>query len=351
MKQLLFFSLILELFISLGCSPFASDGTVEIMSWNVQNLFDGSSNGGEYPEFNPANGTWNGSLFHDRLEHLSEIIIDSCGIRGPDILILEEVENQNCIEELNKFYLSAAGYRNRYVSNNESGIQTAILTRCRVKSVKSHRINEYPIPSRPTYRDILEVEIELPLSTILIFINHWKSKRGGALETEALRIQSARFLMDIIKERRADPENQDKGIIICGDLNENYDQFSRWNGEHPTALMPYDSMPNIGEGRIAGVPLFFSKEDKGESIYGYPLFYSPWGDTNRGEGSYFYKEWETIDHFLLDSIFLNGTPPLFLSFSLIKSDKNVSSKGTPLKWITRFKSGYSDHFPILLRIR
>ena len=339
------------LFQLIGCSPFSINKPVEILSWNVQNLFDGSVNGGEYPEFNPATGNWSESLFHDRLENLSYMIKESCGFRGPDVLILQEIENKNCIEQLNKYYLASCGYRNRYVSNNESGIQVAVLTRCNIIRVKSHRINKFPLPRYPLYRDILEVEIKLPKSTIIIFVNHWKSKSGGAIETEPRRIKSANFLMNIIKERRLNPDNQDKGIIICGDLNENHDEFELYDGKVQCALMPFEIIDLKNSVEICPVPISYTSQNVHNFINGYPVFYSPWEDDKSEKGSYFYDDsWETIDHFLLDSEFFNNRSPIFSSFELIDDECFLSRAGLPQKWISRFKSGYSDHLPILLRL-
>lgn len=377
------------LFIQIGgCSPFEAGSSIEIISWNVQNLFDGIDNGKEYPEFDPGQGKWNDSLFHDRLEKISEIIIASSPPRGPDILILEEIENGNCIDQLNQFYLPLCGYRYHFTSNNPTSIQTAILSRCPIQILRSHRISCIPDSDTLYFRDIMEAEIELPESKLLVFINHWKSRRGGVSESEHLRIQSSTALNQIIQKRQSTSEYENHGIIICGDLNESHDQFSQWEEKTLCALMPWKSFaenelkPKSPLEMLLGTvfysetygetpnPLLIFTDKEELNLIGDDaiVFYSPWEEWLKTEseningnetvsektGSYFFnKEWDTIDHFLISKNMLTskrGQTPCYRKFEVIKLPQLLTKGGIPKKWITRYKSGYSDHLPIKLLI-
>ena len=350
-----------------GCTPFDAKRVTHLLSWNVQNLFDGVENGGEYPEFSPASGNWNETLFHDRLEKISSIILESVPPFGPDILVLYEIENKNCIEQLHKNYLFKCGYKNRFVTQNPTGVQLAVLTRCKVNSVISHRVCNSNPNNIVLLREILELEIKCPSTTITLFANHWKSKRGGEEESELLRIQSATLLTNRIKTIKTEKEKQLKKmpIIICGDLNEPIDQFEKWDKKRLCAIMPYDENRNHQDNieKLLGFkeaqqqmatrpqPLLFLKEPSQFETYDdheQELFYSLWFSLQKFEGSYCYKNvWETIDHIFISKEFFSNRGVSLSSFEVIKNQKLLNSRGEPNRWITYTRGGYSDHLPLL----
>ena len=83
---------------------------VTIMSYNVQNLFDGVSDGTEYAAFDPARGRWDEPQFRRRCKRVAEVIRRAAP-RGPDIVCLQEVENGAVVETLRSRYLADFGYR------------------------------------------------------------------------------------------------------------------------------------------------------------------------------------------------------------------------------------------------
>ncbi|MFW6293761.1 MAG: hypothetical protein ACOC7V_15760, partial [Spirochaetota bacterium] len=62
-----------------------------IIAYNVQNLFDGTDHGGEYPEFRASAG-WDRGDYYERLERLGEAIRRTSR-RLPDVVVLSEVES------------------------------------------------------------------------------------------------------------------------------------------------------------------------------------------------------------------------------------------------------------------
>lgn len=358
-----------------GCNP-ASRGTgVSILSWNVQNLFDGVENGGEYPEFKPSTGAWNEALFHDRLELLSDAVLTLCPDRGPDILVLIEVENQNVTETMNRHYLRRCGYRYRYTSQNSEGIQTALLSRFKISDLRSHRLSLQPKEKHPALRDILSARVETPKGDFLVYINHWKSRLGGTEATEKYRLAAASLLNRLFAQRGELP------AVACGDFNCNLNEFERHRGRLLTAMVP-ETLPlsALPPNRELGCPLqplriaasfppaartaaaegTAAAAAAGEAAAGGgarapagaesapPLLFSPWL-LFPGKGSYFYKEqWETLDHFLLTEDFFDGLFPDFNRFEVINAPFLLTRSGSPKKWITRSRSGYSDHLPLLI---
>lgn len=383
LTALLFFSLFI------GCKSVLTGDKIYLMSWNVQNLFDGVHNGGEYKEFDPAYNKWNESLFHDRLKNISEIILKTNPPFGPDIVVLMEVENANCLEQLNRFYLPQCGYAAPLVSKNPQGVQTALLTRLPILSINSYRLTTTPPMQSTRLRDIMEVELKTPKGNCIIFINHWKSRLGGEDKTEFYRLQSATVLSHRLKELNDSFFHQKEAskkqkrvppIIICGDFNESFDQFAKNGGKKITALLPFDEKLSFEENRkklnelkgysdfynqmgIEPQPLFFAKppfqETEASSVFPQTdltqppsmLLYNLWEWEDEAQGSYFFRgKWETLDHFFVNEAFWQEGGLKLHSFEVIKEEKLLTKAGYPKKWITSLRQGYSDHLPLLLQL-
>ncbi|MCK5674323.1 MAG: endonuclease/exonuclease/phosphatase family protein, partial [Spirochaetales bacterium] len=151
------------------------------MSYNTQNIFDDTDNGTEYPEFDPSGGEWGTSEYNTRLFNLSEIIRRSVD-RGPDLIALQEIENERVAEDLVEGYLKGLGYNYIIVTDTEdSAIQLGFISRLELNNIKVHHIlSNGKLLGRP----ILEVSVTVKENTVYVFNNHWKSKLGGAEETE-----------------------------------------------------------------------------------------------------------------------------------------------------------------------
>ncbi len=151
-----------------GCA----DGKYEfsVMSYNVENLFDTVDDGGimiEDESYLPLSekklrgehhvklcedrndlredGTrgyyyyeclyldWSEDLLRKKMQQIADVVLSyrSKNGKGPDVLLLQEVENINVLERLNNEYLSEAGYETVILkaSKDERGITQAILSR------------------------------------------------------------------------------------------------------------------------------------------------------------------------------------------------------------------------------
>lgn len=84
---------------------------------------------------------WNESLLNSKMKNLSEQIFQAPGGKGPDVLILSEVENRRVVEEFNKKHLAKAGYSVTHMdSKDERGIDQAILSRFPLIKYEYHYI-------------------------------------------------------------------------------------------------------------------------------------------------------------------------------------------------------------------
>jgi endonuclease/exonuclease/phosphatase family metal-dependent hydrolase len=309
-----------------GCGPPPEgDGRTVILSYNVQNIFDAELDGSEYEEF--VRG-WSEKLFHLRLEGLSEVIRRTSP--PPDVVLLQEVEDEDVLEELVSVYLPEYGYSQRLLGGPpESATQVGLLTHLPVVEVRRHAP---PEGERPL-RNVLEVRLDLGGEELVIFGNHWKSRSGGGDEGRALRRETARMvrlrLDTLLSEDPLLP------IVLAGDFN-----------SEPLPASEDRQAPLLLESKAPGaIPITGSLGRCGDRF-----FFSPW-ELVPGEGSYHYRErWERIDAFYLSTALCGEPGPRFESFGVHPWEELRREDGTPMRWITDLESGYSDHLPILLII-
>ncbi|MFP4179047.1 MAG: endonuclease/exonuclease/phosphatase family protein [Spirochaetaceae bacterium] len=343
-----------------GCTlPLLEGGSTEsvtILSYNVENLFDDVTNGSEYYQYDPSRGEWTTELFHRKLAAISEVILSSPR-GGADVLALQEVENINAAETLRDHYLKGGGYRHMQITETpDSAIQLLCMSRYPIVSARSHRTSIYDIPLT---RAVLEVTLDIDGVPCTLLLNHWKSKYGGAEETEPSRMASAA----LIRRRTAEiaAKFPERDIVVAGDLNVRADEYEFIDREYPTALMPLSEAPAFpGEqpyedaSSLKGEPLFLTGSPKkvGEGAEGSAVFYSPWlGEETDPPGSYVYGgEWEQIDHYLLGENLFDGRGLDYDGFSVEAPDFILGKDGYPYSFYRAGGTGYSDHLPILLKL-
>lgn len=327
-----------------GCSlgPFGLRGRrVTLLAYNTENLFDDVANGMEYREFDPSGGEWSTELFHIKMQHIAEVL--RTAVRGgADIVVLEEVENENALATLNDTYLKGLGYSAYTGESGRTSVTLGLLSRLPLSYLRAHHIDSADAgPSR----DIIEVRIDCDGEPLVLFLNHWKSKLGGAEETETERRASAGLLVRRIRALRE--EEPEDAIVIAGDLNENWDEYVRVSKGYQTALFP-EEIPTPPEPQRS---LFVADTPAGAAVTPERvILYSPWA-VLKGTGSYYYGGgWETIDHTLLGQHLFDGAGLEYEAFSVVRPDFLLTSQGIPLGWSSERAEGYSDHLPILLTL-
>jgi endonuclease/exonuclease/phosphatase family metal-dependent hydrolase len=313
---------------------------VTILSYNVENLFDDSSNGNEYFEYDPSGETWNTTLYQTKSMHIAEAIKTSVQ-GGPDILALQEIENENTLLELRDTYLKNMRYLyHALVPAPDAAVNTAVLSRYPITSIKAHAIH---LDGSDRLRNILEVHITIDDATLFLFNNHWKSKSGGAEETEPLRLEAAW----VVKQRVAAilEEDPDADIVLAGDFNENIDEYTRIAGAYQTAFIPENGRYPDEFTRKSIV--YTADRDHGSNDTGTTKLYSCWTDAE-AEGSYYYRgRWETIDNIILSPGLFDEKGLQFEEFEVVDHSFLLNEKGLPKRWNSTIKKGYSDHLPLI----
>lgn len=314
---------------------------LSILSYNVQNLFDDVSNGTEYREFDPSTGAWGTEVFHIKMQHIAEVL-RSVRPGGADVVVLVEVENENALAALNDTYLKGLGYSVFAGESGRTAVTVGLLSRLPVREVRAHHLDS---PRADQMRDILEAHLDYGSESVVLFANHWKSKLGGAQETESDRILAASFLTRRILALKE--EEPAACVVLAGDLNECWNEYDQVDRAYRTALLPAE-MHAAGPVRS----LFVSGEgERAEISAERVVLYSPWGGAEPGAGSYYYHGgWETIDNLLLGPGFFDGVKLEYGGFAVVRPGFLLSDAGYPLSWNTERESGYSDHLPILLTL-
>jgi endonuclease/exonuclease/phosphatase family metal-dependent hydrolase len=318
-------------------------GTLTLMTWNVQNLFDGLDNGFEYDEFLNSAG-WSTEKYKGRVSTISAAV---GSVKPPlDIIMLQEIESLVILQDIAEAV--SGGYEHSHFAKNPSAaLGVGILSRFPLVEPKTHSIT---IDSETTPRPVLETRIQAE-KEFIVFVCHWKSKLGGDDNTESTRKASARVILRRIRELWE--EEPDLGIIVAGDLNENHNEFYRRNAKVVCALLPDDPYCAELTGNTQKDFIVLGKNKPPEPVNFSQetiVLFSAWmRDVEKG--SYYYKnDWETIDHFLVSRQFFNNTGWRFEKAVPADFSPFANAHGVPVPYNMRTGAGLSDHLPLLLTL-
>jgi endonuclease/exonuclease/phosphatase family metal-dependent hydrolase len=330
--------------LGLWCAGAAS--ALTIMSYNVENLFDDVHDGTEYREFDPGRGNWNSESFHLRVQALSEVVRRAVP-GGPDILLVQEVENGNALQVLVDTGMRGMGYAwHTLVPKKGLSANVGVASRIPIARVRTHAVGPW---KGGTVRDILEVQLEISGHTLYLFDNHWKSKTEGGRVTEQSRREAASVLARRIREIQSLEPSAD--IVAAGDLNESVDEYIRVGRRYLTALMP-EGESATGTSGSDGIVVSAAPPPLSNSP-GRCILFDPWfelGAENRGSSAW-QGDWLTVDHMLLSAGLFDreGFSYRRGSFTSLRMPFLLDARGLPRRW-SRNSGGYSDHLPILLTL-
>lgn len=204
--------------------------TITVATFNLENHFDQIDDTGDDAEPKPS-----AEELSRKVSKLSYALSDTLGC--PTLVGVQEVENAALLHELADATAAACGFTytvTHLESADVRGIDVALLSdpaRVRVDGVRlaqtctlletgiSDRTadcptNEDPLFSRPPLVAELVVD-ERPLTVI---VNHFKSKRGGAAETEPRRIAQAQHVGGLVTTHTG--ANPDAWVLVLGDFND-----------------------------------------------------------------------------------------------------------------------------------
>nr|HMN68889.1 hypothetical protein [Bdellovibrionales bacterium] len=208
--------------------------TVTVLTFNVENLFDleddpdkndeaflppnlkanagfenrcRAQNSGRYM-YECLEKTWTRNLLDRKMKRLTDVLAQVGDGRGPDILILQEIENEKVLREWRDKHLAKMNYQTLVLLEgpDERGIDTAILSRFpQIDTAKLHFIDfkkdeavvKVAADSGREIRDsrsILEARLRLPNDQRLaVFAVHFPSQGANT----AFRKYAMQTLLDV----------------------------------------------------------------------------------------------------------------------------------------------------------
>ena len=298
----------------------------KVASYNVENFFDLHNDTTEYREFIPHTKTWNANSFRNKLKNVSKTLKDL----DADILALQEVESQKVIDALitkNPQYKYYAFYKNK-----NSAIGLALLSKYKIISYSNIKINN----NEKYSRDILKVHILIDNKPLIIYVNHWRSKRAP----ESKRIEYALTLKKDIDKEEA------KDYIIIGDLNSNYNEYKSFKYEKKLN----DSFGITGINQILNTTIQENYVHKNNIFkYNENVHYNTWLELGKKErySVKFKNINNTPDNILLSANLFDSDNISYIdkSFNVFRP-KYLFKKNQIYRWNKSKKNGYSDHLPI-----
>ncbi|MBE9547689.1 MAG: helix-hairpin-helix domain-containing protein [Proteobacteria bacterium] len=327
------------LFVSLLCVTSIEAKTFKVVNYNVENLFDLTRDGTEYTEYIPNTGYgWTKNIADIKYTNIARVIKDV----GADVVVLEEVESRkaliflrNRLRDLNMDYPYL-----EIADSKATPVKCAVLSRFSIVGKEEIRVDNEEA------RNILKITLDIDENRFILFINHWKSKRGP----ESIRMAYAKRLKKEIDKLK---ENTD--FILIGDFNSNYNEhktfrnYSRLNDTNGITGINH-VLKTIKDSGMVNEEIL--TKQAASSRYLYNLWLEI-GKNNRW--SYiFYGEKESPDNILVSRGLYDNRGISYIDNSFNRLTSHYLFKGNTIyRWQRaengmgrHLGTGYSDHLPI-----
>lgn len=323
-----------------------------IAFWNVENLFSPKNDPGRSDKLQRAikselNG-WTRAVLNKKLKQLAKIIKQMNAGNGPDILGVCEVENRKVLDEL-VGELSGLAARSYDVvhedANDGRGIDVAFIYDKNAFDVNPNEIFSHFILRRNATRDIMQATFTTKAkgNKLILLGNHWPSRMGGEFASEPYRTMAGETLA-YFHQRIIEIRSKDQAVLAMGDFND--EPLNR-------SLVEYALAERVDR-RV--------KSTRARKPYFLNLM---WDLMGQGNGTHYYDGVPgVLDQFLVNRPLLLRTSKLEVrrdSVEIIKfpemtgqSGKNKGAPrrfGRPSRASSFDDTGFSDHFPIGVKIR
>lgn len=327
------------------------DTTVSLLFWNVENLFDLTLDGTEYPEYRPGQHGWDQFTYETKLNNIAAVLAEAnAGIVG-----LCEVENERVLFALAEHVRQrGVDYPFHAVGNapNPTTNMPCLLSRypiIRTNGLGTVRVDNY------WSRNILESDIALGPDTLKVFVCHWPSKRHA----ESHRLAAARVLAKRLRELPAGCD-----YLIAGDLNADYNEcetFLTGGFDDTRGVTGVNHTLGTVQSQPRGFVDFVYEPELAvaDSLRHYDLWLEL--DESRRGSHCFRGQWGTPDHVLLPRSLYDqaGMSYVDSSFQVFTMDDSLLWRGEPRRWLVTYRKGgkhhagkgYSDHLPLTARFR
>lgn len=300
-------------------------GFLTFVELNCENLFDyRHDEGKDDTEYLPeATRHWTKKRYWRKLNNIAQSLL-SCSEDGiPDLIALCEVENDSVLNDLTKrSLLRNAGYEYLMTSSPDlRGIDVALLySPFTFSPISSYPLRVTPVENMRPTRDILYTCGQtVSGDTLHVFVVHMPSRFGGERYSCPFRQAAADRLclsVDSIQAVTSEPK-----ILIAGDFND---------GDDSLILQQIEQHGIRNLTKEASAP---------KDIH----------------GTYRYKgQWESIDHILGSPYIYNKVETAFIHaphFLLEVEPLYGGLKPRRTYNGMRYQPGYSDHLPLVVKIK
>lgn len=306
-----------------------------IVFYNVENLFDTiDAKGVNDEDFTPeGRNKWDSKRYNKKLENISWVLANINTKQLPSLVGLSEIENKQVIIDLIKVEnLKGNNYKIIHEdSPDERGIDVCLIYNPDFFKYTSHKSIPVTIPDEPDFkgRDILYAKGEIKGEVFHVFVNHWKSRRGGQKATEYKRIQAAKILRKYVDDIFSEDKNAN--IVIVGDFND--EPTSKTIQE---TLFATNNIKNPKPYELFNLMYEFDLKKMGTNTYNH--------------------EWFMLDNMIVSQNLVSGKGKFYVnpdSGKIFNNPKIVyyNSKAgfsTPDKTYggKQYFGGYSDHLPV-----
>lgn len=305
-----------------------------IMFYNVENLF--SPDPKPKHKLDPTISgfrNWDERKYQNKLHKIAHVfrLIEEQEAVLPMIVGLAEVYGEQNLKDLVKLEPFNENFGIvHYDSLDERGVDTALLyDKRKLQVIDSEAISfvfEHDVYSRENFdttRDVLFCKLKFKEEILNVFVLHLPSKREKDVNKP-----KRDFIISSVKQRILKLyEGSDEAVIVCGDFNEN-----------PTA-------ENLSM-------LLYNAEDQ--------ILVNPFMELYNSKiySTFHYREGLLFDQILLSKRFYREVFSLRYEEAMVFNSEKISSwnkkyRRRPFRTYagTRYLGGYSDHYPVLVRLR
>lgn len=251
---------------------------------------------------------WDEETKDRKLQNIVKEII-SYNETGPDILALQEIENNNILAELFNLLLPYGYIDSKLIEGRDyRGIDTALVTKFKISDSKLHYIKFSGDFEGKDTRPILEASLNINGKTLKVYNVHFPS----GFHDVSMRIDSLNTLSQLLK-------NHTYPSIALGDFNVNSKEDNRLN--------IYRSQNDWDVAHLIGC--------------------------NGCKGSYYYNYGKSWD--FLDTIFMSRNRGISFipgSIDIVRTNRNsYSDSGKPKNFNPIKGFGVSDHLPMVAKFK
>jgi exonuclease III len=265
---------------------------------------------------------WNEKVLNSKMKNIGELIRYVDEGKGPDHLLLAEVENIRVLKLLVRKELRGLGYKTvSLIEGPDSrGIDTAFISKYPIVGKPYLHVIPYQdenpeaLKKAQKSRGILEVTVKAPNNKNLTFLSvHFPSQSNPT----AWRKQAVSFATELVKKY----QSEGRAVILGGDMN-------------------IIASEEISQGYL-------------KNILSQQVDISHFVGCKTCKGSHNYKgDWSFLDVLAFSKNFNKiGFELLPDSIVTVRAPVNTDSEGKPRRFDEKDFSGVSDHFPLYARIK